>query len=59
MIISTGFTQGVNLVLRALGREHGVSCVAFEDPGYGSAQADETVRAAMAMGLRVGLRAGR
>ncbi|HEY3958167.1 MAG TPA: PLP-dependent aminotransferase family protein [Streptosporangiaceae bacterium] len=53
MIISTGFAQGVNLVLRALSRESGVSCVAFEDPGYGSAQVDETVRASMAMGLRV------
>jgi len=52
MIISTGFAQGVNLVLRALSRERGVSCVAFEDPGYGSAQSDETVRAAVAMGLR-------
>jgi GntR family transcriptional regulator / MocR family aminotransferase len=52
MIIATGFAQGVNLVLRALRRERGVSCVAFEDPGYGSAQADETVRAAVAMGLR-------
>jgi GntR family transcriptional regulator / MocR family aminotransferase len=48
----TGCAQGVNLVLRALSRERGVSCVAFEDPGYGSAQADETVRAAVAMGLR-------
>jgi GntR family transcriptional regulator/MocR family aminotransferase len=27
--------------------------VAFEDPGYGSAQADETVRAVLAMGLRI------
>jgi GntR family transcriptional regulator / MocR family aminotransferase len=52
MIIATGFAQGVNLVLRALRRERGVSCVAFEDPGYGSAQEDETVRAAVAMGLR-------
>ncbi|MBV9444562.1 MAG: PLP-dependent aminotransferase family protein [Streptosporangiaceae bacterium] len=52
MIISTGFAQGVNLVLRALSRERGVSCVAFEDPGYGSAQSDETVRAAVTMGLR-------
>jgi GntR family transcriptional regulator/MocR family aminotransferase len=52
MIISTGFAQGVNLVLHALRRERGVSCVAFEDPGYGSAQEDETVRAAVAMGLR-------
>jgi len=30
-----------------------MTCVAFEDPGYGSAQADETVRAALAMGIRV------
>jgi GntR family transcriptional regulator/MocR family aminotransferase len=53
MVISTGFAQGVNLVLRALAREGGVTCVAFEDPGYGSVQADETLRAVMAMGLRV------
>jgi GntR family transcriptional regulator/MocR family aminotransferase len=52
MIIAAGFAQGVNLVLRALRREHGVSCVAFEDPGYGSAETDETVRAAVALGLR-------
>jgi GntR family transcriptional regulator/MocR family aminotransferase len=52
MIISTGFAQGVNLVLRALSRERSVSCVAFEDPGYGSSKADETVRAVVAMGLR-------
>jgi GntR family transcriptional regulator / MocR family aminotransferase len=53
VIISTGFAQGINLVLRALARESGVTCVAFEDPGYGSPQADETVRAVLAMGLRV------
>jgi GntR family transcriptional regulator / MocR family aminotransferase len=53
MIISTGFAQGVNLVLRALARQCGVTCVAFEDPGYGSAQDDETVRAALAMGIHV------
>ena len=53
MIVSTGFAQGVNLVLRALARQGGVTCVAFEDPGYGSAQADETVRAVLAMGIRV------
>jgi GntR family transcriptional regulator / MocR family aminotransferase len=52
MIISTGFAQGVGLVLRALRRECGVTCVAFEDPGYGSAQVDETVRGAVALGLR-------
>jgi GntR family transcriptional regulator / MocR family aminotransferase len=53
MIISTGFAQGINLVLGALARQSGVTCVAFEDPGYGSAQADETVRAALAMGIHV------
>jgi GntR family transcriptional regulator/MocR family aminotransferase len=53
MIISTGFAQGINLVLRALSREQGLTCVAFEDPGYGTAQTDETVRAVLAMGLHV------
>jgi GntR family transcriptional regulator/MocR family aminotransferase len=53
MIISTGFAQGINLVLRALARQGSMTCVAFEDPGYGSAQADETVRAALAMGIQV------
>jgi GntR family transcriptional regulator / MocR family aminotransferase len=53
MIISTGFAQGINLVLRALARQGGITCVAFEDPGYGSAQADETVRAVLAMGIQV------
>jgi GntR family transcriptional regulator / MocR family aminotransferase len=53
MIISTGFAQGINLVLPALARQVGLTCVAFEDPGYGSAQADETVRAVLAMGIRV------
>jgi GntR family transcriptional regulator/MocR family aminotransferase len=53
MVISTGFAQGINLVLRALARQGGVTCVAFEDPGYGSAQADETVRATLAAGIGV------
>jgi len=53
MIISTGFAQGINLVLRALARQAGVTCVAFEDPGYGTPQGDETVRAAAAMGIQV------
>ena len=53
MIISTGFAQGINLVLHALARQGGVSCVAFEDPGYGTAAADETVRAVLAMGIDV------
>ena len=52
MIISTGLAQGINLVLHALARQ-GVTCVAFEDPGYGSAQADETVRAALTMGIHI------
>jgi GntR family transcriptional regulator/MocR family aminotransferase len=53
MTISTGFAQGINLVLRALARHAGVTCVALEDPGYGTAADDETVRAVLAMGLRV------
>ncbi len=53
MIISTGMAQGLNLVLRALARQSGVTRVAFEDPGYGSAQTGETVRAALAMGIDV------
>ena len=52
-IISTGFAQGINLVVRALASHSGLTCVAFEDPGYGSAQADETVRAALAAGIHV------
>jgi GntR family transcriptional regulator/MocR family aminotransferase len=39
-------------VLRALASA-GVRCVAFEDPGYGQADTDETLRAARAIGLRV------
>jgi GntR family transcriptional regulator/MocR family aminotransferase len=53
LTVCTGFAQGINLVLRALARQGDVTCVAFEDPGYGSAQADETVRAVLAMGLGV------
>jgi GntR family transcriptional regulator/MocR family aminotransferase len=52
MIMSTGFAQGLNLVLRALAQA-GVRCAAFEDPGYGSSAADETIRAVAAIGLRV------
>ena len=40
-------------VLRALARQGGVTCVAFEDPGYGSAQTDETIRAVLGMGIDV------
>jgi GntR family transcriptional regulator/MocR family aminotransferase len=53
MIVSTGFAQGVNLVLRALASQAGVGSVAFEDPGYGSTATDETMRAMEAMGLSV------
>jgi GntR family transcriptional regulator / MocR family aminotransferase len=52
MIVSAGFAQGVILVLRALAQA-GVRCVALEDPGYGSAENSETVRAVEAIGLRV------
>jgi GntR family transcriptional regulator / MocR family aminotransferase len=52
VIVSTGFAQGLSIVLRALVGA-GVRCAAFEDPGYGSAKSDETVRAAEAAGVRV------
>jgi len=51
LIVSTGFAQGIILVLRALALV-GVRCAAFEDPGYGGADTSETMRAAGAMGLR-------
>ncbi|MBO0815190.1 MAG: GntR family transcriptional regulator, partial [Actinobacteria bacterium] len=51
MIVSTGFAQGVVLVLRALAQA-GARCVAFEDPGPGSADTSETVQAVGAIGLR-------
>jgi len=50
LIVSTGFAQGLVLVLRAL-VQAGARCAAFEDPGYGSAETDETLRAAVALGL--------
>ena len=52
VIVSTGFAQGIGLVLRALTHAD-VRCAAFEDPGYGSADIDDTIRAARAAGLRV------
>jgi GntR family transcriptional regulator/MocR family aminotransferase len=52
VIVSTGFAQGLQLVLRALAHV-GVRSAAFEDPGYGPADTDETLRAAAAIGLRV------
>jgi GntR family transcriptional regulator / MocR family aminotransferase len=51
VVVSSGFAQGIGLVLRVLA-EAGVRCAAFEDPGYGSADTSETVRAAGASGLR-------
>ena len=51
MIVSTGFAQGIILVMRALAQA-GVRCAAFEDPGYGDAETSETVRAVGAMGMR-------
>jgi len=47
--ISTGFAQGLILVLQALART-GVRCAAFEDPGYGRADANEVLRAVAAQG---------
>jgi GntR family transcriptional regulator / MocR family aminotransferase len=52
VIVSTGFAQGLALVLRALAGA-GVRCAAFEDPGYGNAETDESLRAAQAAGLRL------
>lgn len=52
LVVSTGFAQGVHLVLRTLVRA-GVRCVAFEDPGYGSVENSETVQAAADLGLRL------
>jgi len=51
IVVSTGFAQGVVLVLRALAQA-GVGCVAFEDPGPGGGDSSETVQAVGAMGLR-------
>ena len=51
IVVSTGFAQGLNLVLRALA-ETGVQCVAFEDPGYTGAEITEVLRGSGAVGLR-------
>jgi GntR family transcriptional regulator / MocR family aminotransferase len=51
IVVSTGFAQGLNLVLRALA-EAGVRCAAFEDPGYPSAEIAQTMRAVGADTLR-------
>jgi len=50
LIVSTGFAQGIVLVLQALAQA-GVRCAAFEDPGYGAAEVSETVAAAGAAGV--------
>ena len=52
LIVSTGFQQGLVLALRALART-GVAGVAFEDPGYTSAEAGEVQRAVAAADMRV------
>jgi GntR family transcriptional regulator / MocR family aminotransferase len=49
LLICTGFAQGLSLVLRVLAR-HGMRTVAFEDPGYGSADTSSSVRTALAVG---------
>ena len=52
LIVSSGFAQGIDLVLRSLAQA-GVRCAAFEDPGYGSVENSETLRAAAQLGLRI------
>ena len=52
LIACTGFGQGINLALAALTRT-GATSVAFEDPGYGNTDTDETILAATALGMRV------
>jgi len=51
LVICTGFAQGLGLVLRALARR-GIRTVAFEDPGYGTFATSDSVRAAVAAGVR-------
>lgn len=52
LIVSSGFAQGIDLVLRSL-VQAGVRCAAFEDPGYGRVENSETLRAAAQLGLRI------
>ncbi|HYK27920.1 MAG TPA: PLP-dependent aminotransferase family protein [Streptosporangiaceae bacterium] len=52
LIICTGFAQGLLLVLQTLARS-GLQRVAFEDPGYGTAETSEVLRAASSKGLQV------
>jgi GntR family transcriptional regulator/MocR family aminotransferase len=51
LVMSTGFAQGIILVLRVLAQA-GIRCAAFEDPGYGDAESSETIQAIEAMGTR-------
>ena len=51
VIVCAGFAQGLVLVLQTLAQA-GVRCAAFEDPGYGTAETSETLRAAAATGMR-------
>ena len=44
IVVCTGFAQGLNLVLRALGRS-GVTLAAFEDPGYSVTVSNAAARA--------------
>ena len=50
IVVCTGFAQGLNLVLGAL-TQLGVRCAALEDPGYGDLAANDSVRAARAVGV--------
>jgi GntR family transcriptional regulator/MocR family aminotransferase len=52
IVVCTGFAQGLNLVLRALG-QRGVRCAALEDPGYGDLAASDSARGARAVGVDV------
>jgi GntR family transcriptional regulator / MocR family aminotransferase len=52
LIVCTGFAQGLVLALRALATA-GLRSVAFEDPGYGSPETSEVMRAVGASGLRL------
>jgi GntR family transcriptional regulator/MocR family aminotransferase len=52
LIVSSGFAQGINLVLRALAHA-GIQCAAFEDPGYGDSANSETLQAVAELGLQI------
>src|SRR5690348_15186632 len=52
IVVCTGFAQGLNLVLRALG-QLGVRRAALEDPGYGDLAVSDSARGARAVGVDV------